>query len=130
VGLITGYFGRRAHRKHLEGLDLLLEEPGANSLGVESAGPRQVRGNGNLALTEEELLFAQWVPQRLVRIPRRSIVEVSQAKSHLGKWIGRPLLKITWTREDGEQDSIALWVRDLDRWIATLAPSAAPAPGS
>jgi hypothetical protein len=120
MGLITGYLGRRAHRKHLEGLELLLEEPGANSLGVESAGPRQVRGNGNLALTEEELLFAQWVPQRLVRIPRRSIVEVSTAKTHLGKWIGRPLLKVTWTREDGVEDSIALWVRDLDRWIAAL----------
>jgi hypothetical protein len=120
MGLITGYLGRRAHHKHLEGLELLLEEPGANSLGVQSAGPRQVRGNGNLALTEDELLFAQWVPQRLVRIPRRSIVEVSEAKTHLGKWIGRPLLKVTWTRDDGEQDSIALWVRDLDRWIAAL----------
>jgi hypothetical protein len=41
MGLITGFFGRRAHREHLQGLELLLEEPGANSLGVESAGPRQ-----------------------------------------------------------------------------------------
>jgi hypothetical protein len=119
MGLLR-YFGRRAHRKRLEGLDLLLEEPGANSLGVQSAGPWQVRGNGNLALTEEELLFAQWVPDRLLRIPRSSIVEVSKAKTHLGKWIGRPLLKVTWTRDDGEQDAIALWVRDLDRWIAAL----------
>ncbi|HST70398.1 MAG TPA: hypothetical protein VLI94_12165 [Solirubrobacterales bacterium] len=120
MGLITGFFGRRAHREHLQGLDLLLEEPGANSLGVESAGPWQVRGNGNLALTADELLFAQWVPKRLLRIPRSSIVEVSKAKTHLGKWIGRPLLKVAWTRDDGEQDSIALWVRDLDRWLAEL----------
>lgn len=120
MGLLTGFFGRRAHREHLQGLDLLLEEPGANSLGVESAGPWQVRGNGNLALTEGELLFAQWVPKRLLRIPRRSIIDVSKAKTHLGKWIGRPLLRVTWTREDGEQDSIALWVKDLDRWIAAL----------
>jgi hypothetical protein len=84
MGLITGYLGRRAHGKHLAGLDLLLEEPGANSLGVQSAGRRQVRGNGNLALTDDELLFAQWAPQRLVRIPRRSIVEVSRANTHLG----------------------------------------------
>jgi hypothetical protein len=121
MGLITGFLGRRAHREHLQGLDLLLEEPGANSLGVESAGPWQVRGNGNLALTEEELLFAQWVPKRLLRIPRRSIVEVSTTDSHLGKRIGRPLLRVSWTRDDGEQDAIALWVRDLDRWLAELS---------
>lgn len=124
MGLITGFFGRRAHREHLQGLELLLEEPGANSLGVESAGPWQVRGNGNLALTEEELLFAQWVPQRLLRIPRRSIVEVSKTDSHLGKTIGRPLLEIAWTREDGNQDAIAIWVRDPDRWITALLTGA------
>jgi hypothetical protein len=120
MGLITGFFGRRAHREHLQGFDLLLEEQGANSLGVESAGPWQVRGNGNLALTEDELLFAQWVPKRLLRIERRSIVKVSRTESHLGKTISRPLLEVTWTRDDGEQDSIALWVRDLDRWLAAL----------
>lgn len=121
MGLITGFFGRRAHRKHLEGLDLLLEEPGANSFGVESGGPWQVRGNGNLVLTEDELIFAQWVPDRPLRIPRRSIVHVSTTKSHLGKTIGRPLLKVVWTRDDGEQDSIVLWVKDLDRWLVELS---------
>lgn len=121
MGLLTGYFGRRAHRKHLQGLDLLLEDQGANSFGVQSAGPWQVRGNGNLALTEDELLFAQWVPDRLLRVPRRSIVHVSTTKSHLGKTIGRPLLEVTWATETGDQDAIALWVRDLDRWIAALS---------
>lgn len=121
MGLITGFFGRRAHRRHLQGLDLLLEEAGANSFGVESGGPWQVRGNGNLALTEDELLFAQWAPDRLLRIPRRSIVAASTTKSHLGKTIGRPLLQVSWTRENGDHDSIALWVRDPERWIATLS---------
>lgn len=120
MGLITGFFGRRAHRRHLVGLDLLLEEPGANSFGVESGGPWQVRGNGNLALTEDEVLFAQWMPDRLLRIPRRSIVEVSTADSHLGKRIGRPLLRVAWTTDEGELDAIAVWVREPDRWIAIL----------
>ncbi|HEU5062254.1 MAG TPA: hypothetical protein VFT79_03750 [Solirubrobacterales bacterium] len=121
MGLITGFFGRRAHRRHLQGLELLLEDQGANSFGVGSGGPWQVRGNGNLALTEDELLFAQWVPNRLLRIPRRSILKVSTTKSHLGKTIGRPLLEVTWTTEEGSEDKIALWVRDLDRWIAALS---------
>ena len=79
-----------------------------------------MRGSGNLALTEHELLFAQWLPNRLVRIPRTSIVEVSKARSHLGKTIFRDLLKVVWTTDLGTQDSIALWVRDLDGWLAAL----------
>jgi hypothetical protein len=118
LGLITGWFRRRASR-HFVGLDLLREED-ANSFGVESAGKWQVRGNGNLALTEHELLFAQWVPNRLVRIPRNSIVEVTTARSHLGKTVFRDLLKVVWTTELGTQDSIALWVKGLDGWLVAL----------
>ncbi len=119
MGLITGPLGRRA-RKHFAGLDVLLEEQGANSLGVESMGRGQVRGNGNLALTADELIFAQWIPNRVMRLPRASILEATTAESHLGKRVGRPLLKLVWTNERAETDSIALVVRDLDGWIDAL----------
>lgn len=119
MGLITGRFRRRA-KGHFEGLALLREED-ANSFGVESAGVWQVRGNGNLALTEHELLFAQWIPNRLLRIQRDSIVEVTMARSHLGKTARRDLLKVTWTNDLGAQDSIALWVPDLDGWLEALS---------
>lgn len=118
MGLITGRLRRRAEG-HFAGLTLL-REGDANSFGVESAGRWQVRGNGNLALTEHELLFAQWVPNRLLRIPRKSIVEVMTARSHLGKWIARDLLKVVWTTDLGTRDSIALWVKDLDGWLEAL----------
>jgi hypothetical protein len=118
VGLITGPLRRRAQR-HFVGL-APVRETDANSLGVESAGPWQVRGNGTLALTEEELLFAQWLPNRLLRIPRSSITEVTTTRSHLGKTIGHRLLKVIWAPETGGQDSIALWVKDLDGWIEAL----------
>jgi hypothetical protein len=120
MGLITGPLRRRA-RKHYAGT-VPLRESDANSFGVESAGPLQVRGNGNLVLSDDELLFAQWVPNRLLRIPRDSILEVTTARSHLGKTMGRKLLKVVWTDEAGGRDSIALWVRDLDDWLAALAP--------
>ena len=97
-----------------------LRESDANSFGVESAGPWQVRGNGNLALTEEELLFAQWVPNRVLGVPRAAILEVTTARGHLGKTMGRKLLKVVWTNEAGERDSIALWVDDLNGWLAAL----------
>jgi hypothetical protein len=120
VGLITGRLRRRAGA-HFAG-EALLREDDANSFGVESAGKWQVRGNGNLALTKQELLFAQWVPNRLVRIPRDSIIEVRTARSHLGKTVFRDLLKVVWTTEVGTQDSIALWVKDLDGWLEALRP--------
>ncbi len=99
----------------------LLREDDANSFGVESAGPWQVRGNGTLALTEDELLFAQWVPNRLLRIQRDAIVQVTTARSHLGKTMGRVLLKLVWSTDLGTQDSIALWVKDLDGWLEALS---------
>jgi hypothetical protein len=34
--------------------------------------------------------------------------------------MGRKLLKVVWTTELGTQDSIALWVKDLDGWLAAL----------
>lgn len=104
----------------------MLREADANSFGVESGGTWQVRGNGSLALTKRELLFAQWVPNRLLRIPRRSIVEVTTTRSHLGKTIGRDLLKVVWTTELGTADSIALWVADPDGWCEALD---SPRPG-
>jgi hypothetical protein len=119
MGLISGPLGRRA-RRHFEGLEVLREERGANSFGVESSGPWQVRGNGNLALIEDELLFAQWVPSRLLRIPRRSIVRVTTTRSHLGKSVGKDLLEVVWMLEHGAEDSIAIWVRDLDGWLLAL----------
>ena len=99
----------------------MLREEDANSFGVESAGAWQVRGNGRLALTKHELLFAQWIPNRLLRIPRDSIVEVTTTRSHLGKTVGRDLLKVVWSTDLGTQDSIALWVKDLDGWLEALS---------
>jgi hypothetical protein len=126
VGLITGRLRRRATRR-LAGLGVL-READANSFGVESAGKRQVRGNGSLALTEEELVFAQWVPDRIVRIPRASIIEVTTPRSHLGKTMFRKLLKVTWETESGAPDSIALLVRDLDAWVEAVQPATSAEP--
>ncbi len=123
LGLITGRLRRRA-AAHFVGLTLRRESD-ANSFGVESAGVWQVRGNGSLALTRHELLFAQWVPNRLLRIPRGSIVEVTTVRSHLGKTIRRDLLKVVWSTDLGTRDSIALWVGDLDGWLEGLESAAA-----
>lgn len=100
---------------------ILLMEDGANSFGVESRGRAQIRGNGCLAATADEILFLMWWPRREVRIPRRAVTGVERARSHLGKTVGHELLRVRFTNDEGRPDSIAWWVRDVSRWEALLA---------
>ncbi len=99
----------------------------ANSFGVESRGPWQIRGNGCMAASAEEVVFVMWVPRRTLRIPRDRITGVERASSHLGKTIGRPLLRVRFTDDDGQPDSVAWFVHDLPGWEAALGRGGRPA---
>lgn len=112
-------------RARKEALSLLGEEPvlvdeAANFFGLESRGKLQWRGNGCLALSDDALGFAMWLPRRSFAIQRGSIETVDEAASHLGKWVGQPLLRVRFTSSDGEIDTAAWWVRELPRWLAAL----------
>jgi hypothetical protein len=61
-----------------------------------------------------------WIPRRELRIRRKRITAVERATSHLGKTVGRPLLRLRYLDEAGRPDSIAWFVRDLPAWEATL----------
>jgi hypothetical protein len=98
---------------------VLIDET-ANSFGVESAGATQIRGNGCLAATEEEVVFVMWLPRRELRIPRDRITAVERVRSHLGKTIGHELLRLRYIDEAGRPDSMAWFVQDLAAWEATL----------
>lgn len=95
-------------------------EDGANSFGVESRGKAQIHGNGCLAASADDILFVMWWPRREIHIPRRRVTAVERARSHLGKTIGRELLRVRFTNEEGMPDSIAWWVRDLVQWEQVL----------
>ncbi len=101
-------------------------DEGANSFGVESRGPWQIRGNGCLAASDEEVVFVMWLPRRTLRFPRDRITGVERAWSHLGKTIGRPLLRVRFTGDDGQPDSVAWFVRDLPAWEAALGTGGGP----
>jgi hypothetical protein len=91
-----------------------------NSLGLKSLGRAQVRGNGTLALSADELRFRQWVPRRDVRIPLTDVTDVGTERWWLGKSVGQRLRCVRWRTGDGGEDAIALQVRDLDAWLADL----------
>lgn len=88
-------------------------------LGIESKGATQLRGNGTMALTADELAFVLWLPRTMVRIPLRDIVEIDHPRKHLGKSVGRKLLRVRW-RTAGIEDTVAWSVRDLDGWTTEL----------
>jgi len=87
---------------------------GANFFGQESRGVTQMRGNGTLVLTDSELYFELLLPRREFHIPLASIQAIETATSHLGKTIGRPLLKVVFRNEAGQTDSIVWYVSDVE----------------
>ena len=91
----------------------------ATCLGVDSGGTGQVKGTGTLVLTDDEVAFAQWRPDRLIRVPRPAIAEVDTTRTHLGKTMNADMLRIRWAADEGD-DTVAFFVRDLDPWLADL----------
>lgn len=110
----------------------------ANFYGLESGGPSQVRGIGALALTDDELVFLQFVPEVDVRIPRAAITGVEIARSFLDKAHSRDLLVVTWSTGTGDAagddgdgsvdagiDRAAFDVKDIHDWRVALLPDGA-----
>jgi hypothetical protein len=92
----------------------------ASFFGQESRGVRQLRGNGTLILTDSDLIFEMWVPNKQLRIPLRSIQTIENPKSFLGKSRFTPLLKVVYVNEEGTTDAMAWQVRDLDGWMRLI----------
>lgn len=99
--------------KDLAGKEIKYAEDRANFFGQESLGITQVRGNGILRITEDEIYFCMLMPSRVFRFPIKSIMAVETPKSFLGKTKFVPLLKVAFTNEQGENDSAAWLVKNL-----------------
>ena len=106
--------------------DSLTRSATVNGLGLQSRGRGQVRGNGRLALTSDELRFSQWVPQRETTIPLAAITSVGTERTWLGKWVGATLLCVRWRTPDGSEDAMAWQLRDLEGWLAAIHAAREP----
>ncbi|MBD3190274.1 MAG: hypothetical protein GF308_06505 [Candidatus Heimdallarchaeota archaeon] len=93
---------------------------GANFFGLESKGNKQIRGNGNLFLTDKCLYFKMWVLKKEIIIPLSAIEKLETPKWHIGKSKFRPLLKIFFINKSGKKDSAAWLVKDLENWINVI----------
>lgn len=116
---------RRARRRAREdaasflGARTVLLCSDACSFGRQSRGVAQIRGNGILACTDQELWFRMLAPARTLTIPLETITALDTPRSHLGKGCIRPLLLVRFHSASGD-DAVAWSVADLERWLTTL----------
>jgi len=100
--------------------DIIQVSEKANFFGLESKGSKQVRGNGVLVLTKNELFFQMWLPKRIIKIPMGSIKDISTPTHHLRKTKHIKLLKVEFINQNGNMDSSTWWVKDLKEWTAKI----------
>ncbi len=99
---------------------IILSSDNANFFGQQSRKSTQVRGNGVLILSAEDLYFEMWIPKKILQIPISSVLNIEITKSFLHKSAFRKLLKVVFTNQEGEEDAAAWWVTSLDKWTKEL----------
>lgn len=101
------------------GQDVIMQTGNANSFGQSSKGIKQIRGNGALILTRQEIQFLMAVPRSEITIPLSQVTSVSLPKSHLGKTVFKPLLRVEYQSLEGP-DSIAWAVQHPEQWKSAI----------
>lgn len=102
------------------GGEKVLRMEDCNFFGLLSEGHAQVRGNGMLALTDRGIHFRMLYPRRYLHISVDAVTAVSTSRSFLGKWRGKDLLRIDFTRQDGSGDACAFLLRSPRDWANAL----------
>ncbi|NVM16513.1 MAG: hypothetical protein HWN80_02275 [Candidatus Lokiarchaeota archaeon] len=103
-----------------QGKKIIISLNNANFFGQHSRKSLQMRGNGVLILTQDELYFEMWHPKKVVQIPTSAISRFEITKSFLHKSVFRKLLKVVFQNEDGEEDAAGWWVSSLENWLEEL----------
>jgi len=106
-----------------EGRILLRGPAHANVSGLESKGMTQIRGNGFIALTDQDLRVNRAVLATEWRIVHHDIKQVSLEAAFLGKWKGMKVMVITFETE-GRLDRLGLYVRDSQTWVEAISQAA------
>ena len=91
----------------------------ANFFGIKSKGARQIRGNGAIVLTKDQLFFVRALPFAEYTIPIDKITGVSLPKSFRGKTVFKELLCVHYKR-DGQEDAIAWALKSPDKWKLSI----------
>lgn len=117
VGVVLARQGAARARERVESrlrAMTVVRQSKANYRGTASGGTGQTGGAGVLALSPDELVFVQFVPDHEIRIARREITSVTSTTAFEGSE-GKEVLVVTWS------DDRAAWqVPDIAGWRAAL----------
>lgn len=91
----------------------------ANFHGQLSGPERQPKAVGALALTPDELVFVQLVPEREVRVPRPAITGVEVTRSFRDQTYPHDLVVVRWGDDDAA-DAVAFDVPEAAAWATEL----------
>lgn len=91
-----------------------------NFFGQKSKDGLNIRGNGSLLLTPDQLHFKKWLPDQDLIIPLKDIKNVERVDSFMGKSKNKPLLKIDFNNKNGEIDSAAWFLDNMHNWEKVL----------
>ncbi len=106
-------------------------EPKANGFGTEPAEAGGLRGMGCLAVSETDLMFVTWAPQKEFQIKRSAITGVDTSTDDIGG-TQKAMVMVTYTTDGGES-AVASWrLPELTEWLTVLGfdfgPDGPPAP--
>jgi len=88
---------------------------------VESSGYSQSSGMGYIALTEKFLYFELILLDLVITVPTPMLKGAEFVKRLKGVSPGRKMLRIIYTNKQGEDDSIAINVKDMERWRKVIS---------
>ncbi|OUS27387.1 hypothetical protein A9Q99_15435 [Gammaproteobacteria bacterium 45_16_T64] len=87
---------------------------------VESSGYSQTSGMGYIALTESFLYFELVLLDLVITVPTNRLLDAEFVSRLKGVSPGRKMLRIVYINENGDHDSIAINVKEMEQWKNTI----------
>lgn len=81
------------------------------------------RGNSEIWVDGNGVHFQRYLTKEIKSISLNDIIEITTGKWHAGKWMGTPIIKIAWRKQNLELVSgfAVSWSNDgTSKWIKTL----------
>lgn len=103
-------------QKRFAGRKVKLLEKHAIFVAQESDGYSHFRGQGYLALSDDELYFKRVLGNKTIFLPITVILEAGETNRLGGQSLGRRMLHIRFKNPSGQNDSVALQVKELQQW--------------
>ena len=102
------------------GIDVILSANGANCAAFPIPDSKSnLRGNGLLVLTEEELQFWMWTSDKRLTIPLSGITLIDTVRKFAGRWGRLPMLHIKF-HSAGEILETAWILTNAQSWVEEI----------